>query len=450
MTEQRNGVAGIRRGLVAGLVTGLLVLPATAAENAAEADSQDSGAKSQTAQLTLEDLRTFADVFNQLRNNYVEEVDDHTLLDAAIRGMLSELDPHSDFLPEKDFEELNDVSRGSYSGVGIRVGEKDGRIVVNAVIDDGPADQAGMNPGDIITSINGTPVRGRAIQESIDELRGEPGSELELGILPEDGEERQVTVTREFVQVPTLSYQLLPNRYGYFKLTNFHRKSATDLEQTIESIGSEGTVLEGVVLDLRNNPGGVLKPAVAMADGFLDGGVIVSTRGRNAAMQMEFNAHPGQWLPGTPLVVLVDRGSASASEVLAGALQDHGRALVVGEQTFGKGSIQSVLPLRNGAGIKLTTARYYTPSGRSIQAEGIAPDIVLNAALDEFENDGRKRESDLDGHLGRESGEARASARAAPAVNPPIPIDEVLAVLATAGIIDGQANGQKDAPDEED
>jgi carboxyl-terminal processing protease len=391
----------------------------------------------QTAQLTLDDLRTFTDIFNQARKNYVEEVDDKTLLDAAIRGMLLELDPHSKYLPAKEYKELNDVARGRYSGIGIDVQAREGKIVVNAIINDSPADEAGMNPDDVITSINGNPVKGRPIPEAMDELLGNPDTEVVLTVAPPGGEERELTITRRYIQVPTLSFQLLDENYGYFKMIQFHGESAVDLEQSLDSIKKDDIDLRVLVIDLRNNPGGILQQAVAVADGFLDEGVIVSTRGRNSTMQMEFTAQPGQWLPDIPLMLLVDHGTASASEVLAGALQDHGRALVVGERTYGKGSIQSVLPLRNGAGIKLTTARYYTPSGRSIQAEGIEPDVAIEWDKSAGTDSERQRESDLERHLGRETELEGAASPGMESAPEDFPLGDVLDALRNAGIITG-------------
>jgi len=399
--------------------------------------SADDTQKQKTAQLTLDDLRTFTDVFNQVRRNYVEEVDDRTLLDSAIRGMLSELDPHSSFLPEPEYKELDDNARGRYSGIGIDVRKKDQQLVVKAIIDDSPADQAGINPGDIITSINGVPVKGRKLSDAMDELLGDPGTDVVLLVLPPEGDERELKITRKYIQVPTLSFRLLDKSYGYFQISHFHKESAIDLEQSLESIRNDGTILRGLVIDLRDNPGGVLQQAVSMADGFLDEGLIVSTRGRNSTMQLEFSAHPGQWIPEIPLIVIVDRGTASASEVLAGALQDNGRALIIGERTFGKGSVQSVLPLRNGTGIKLTTARYFTPSGRSIQAEGIHPDVVIDSEDTGATAHGRIREADLERHLDQDPDDLQARSRVTGEMDENFAFEEALGVLREAGIIAG-------------
>lgn len=389
------------------------------------------------AQLTLDDLRTFTDVFNQARKNYVEEVDDRTLLEAAIKGMLTELDPHSSYLPAKSLEELNDASLGRYSGIGIDVQARDGRIVVNAIINESPADQAGINPGDVITSINGRPVKGRPLQEAMDELLGQPDTPVVLRVMPPDEQEREVEITRQYIKIPTLSFQLLDESFGYFKMSQFHQDSAADFQQSLDSIKSDGIQMDALIIDLRGNPGGILRQAVAMADGFLDDGVIVSTRGRNSTMQLEFRAEAGQWLPGIPLMILVDHSTASASEVLAGALQDNERAVIAGERTFGKGSVQSVLPLRNGAGIKLTTARYYTPSGRSIQASGIEPDVVIDwdsaASLEED----KLREADLDRHLESEAEIPVAEILHEEPVLNDFPLDDVLRALQEAGIIPG-------------
>lgn len=387
------------------------------------------------AQLTLDDLRTFTDVFNQVRRNYVEEVDDRTLLDAAIRGMLSDLDPHSRYLPNNDFEDLQEHSSGRYSGVGTEVVVDDGRLKVKSVIVDSPADKAGVNPGDIITAVNGNAVKGRFLPAAMDDMLGEPGTGVTLSILTPEGEQKDLELERKSIKVPTLGFRLLDEDIGYYRITTFHRDSAIDLEQSIASVKSDGIELSSLVIDLRDNSGGVLQPAVAIADGFLDQGVIVSTRGRNSVMQMEFKADAGEWLAGVPVVVLVNRSSASASEVLAAALQDNERAIVMGETTFGKGSVQSVLPLRNGAGIKLTTARYYTPSGRSIQAQGVTPDVILQAT-EAGASPQAVREIDLDGHLSNDASEKEAATGSGNTDLEKVDVDRILSALRADGIID--------------
>jgi carboxyl-terminal processing protease len=361
-------------------------------------DSNDPATPSST--FNLDDLRTFTDVFNQVRRNYVEEVDDKQLMEAAITGMLSQLDPHSAYLPGDDFEDLDHNSRGEYVGVGVDVAAEEGRLVVRKVLVPSPADSAGINPGDVFTSIAGKAVKGRKLQEAINDLSGPAGSEVEVEVLNSEGETSTRLLQRQVLKVPALFARMFADGLAYFSLSFFHRESARDLLSAIESIQQEGQAINGIVLDLRDNPGGVLQSAVDIVDGFLDSGTIVSIRGRNSSMAMEFKAQPGQWISAVPLVVLMDRGSASASEVVAGALQDHGRALILGERSFGKGSVQTVLPLRNGGGIKLTTARYYTPSGTSIQAEGIMPDFTVQQRMRALSiADERVREADLERHL---------------------------------------------------
>lgn len=408
--------------------------PADAQENPTA--GQASSPAPSSAQLTLDDMRTFTDVFNQVRQNYVESVDDKFLLEAAINGLLTELDPHSAYLPSTDFEDLENSSRGQYIGLGIDVAAEDGRIVVKRVISPSPADTAGIEPGDIITSVDKMPVKGRPVQAAIDQLSGPAGTSVELKVSRPGGTSRTLTLERQYVKVPALSFRLLQNHYGYFRIVYFHRDSALNLKQAMESVQADGINLYGLIIDLRNNPGGVLQPAIEIADGFLDQGEIVSIRGRNAQMQMEFTAKEGQWLPGIPLVLLVDRGSASASEVLAGALQDHGRAVIVGERTFGKGSVQSVLPLRNGAGIKLTTGRYYTPSGKSIQAQGIVPDVPVTSAVQIVTlDDDRKQEADLVRHLDNETEKVNETQGEIIEIEEDYPLFEALNLLRAAHIL---------------
>ena len=374
----------------------LLLTPTIAL--ASETEATPSG-----AQLSLDDLRTFTDVFNQVRTNFVEELDDHTLMNAAIRGMLSELDPHSAYMEADEFRQLDNNSRGRYSGIGVEIVIQNNNVKVVYIMDGGAADKAGLVVGDVITSIDRTDLRGHNLRAAVDSLRGEVGTTVEITVRHENGEVANLALVRDFVEVSSVFSRPVDKDYGYFQITHFTRNSADELLEQIEYMQAnhEGP-LKGIVLDLRNNPGGVLVPAVTIADGFLDDGPIVITRGR-AEKQLEYSAEPGQWLQDVPMVVLVDRSSASASEVLAGALQDHGRALIIGEKTFGKGSVQSVLNLRNGSGIRLTTSRYYTPNGRSIQAEGIQPDVEITSVQVVESDDRRKREIDIEGHLAGES-----------------------------------------------
>lgn len=397
----------IRFGKTIALLT-ILATAVTVADEAKNEISTGQGAGLETgvtkAQLSLDDLRTFTDVFNQVRLNFIEDSDDHTLLNAAIRGMLSELDPHSSYMEPDEYRKMSDNSRGRYSGIGVEVVIRDRKINVVSVVEGGAADQAGVKAGDMITSIGGSAVRGKNLQAAIDKLRGEAGSEIEVTFQHHNGEVSSHTLTRDFVKIASVFSRPVDDHYGYFQITHFTLESADELLEQIRYMQeNHDGPLKGIVLDIRGNPGGVLKPAVDIADGFLDDGLIVTTRGRSPN-QMAYTAKPGQWLDDIPVVVLVNSGSASASEVLAGALQDHGRALIVGQTTFGKGSVQSVLNLRNGGGMRLTTSLYYTPSGRSIQAVGIRPDIEI-PLVKFLENEGaHQREADLDRHLEGEGG----------------------------------------------
>ncbi len=335
-------------------------------------------------QLTLDDLRTFTDVFNQVRTHFVEEVDDHTLLVAAIEGMLARLDPYSAFLNQEQFRALNDSSRGLYGGIGVRVEVRNRRIFFEEILPGSPAERAGVRAGDMLISVNGQAVRGRMLNKSVAALEGDPGSELSISLKSADQPIRDLQMVREYIVVSSVNARLLEGQFGYFEISHFHRNSHYELEKAIQALQAERNApLAGIILDLRNNAGGVLRPAVETADGFLDQGMIVTTRRRDEVEPLEFMARPGQWAPGIPVAVLVDHHTASASEVLAGALQDHGRALIIGEKTFGKGSVQSVLALRNGSGLRLTTAHYFTPSGKGIHQQGIQPDVLLSELQDE-------------------------------------------------------------------
>ncbi len=353
--------------------------------------------------LPVDELRTFTDVFGRIKNDYVEDVDDKELLENAVRGMLSGLDPHSSYLDREQFKELQVGTTGEFGGLGIEVGMENGFVKVIAPIDDTPAQRAGIKAGDLIIRLDDTPVKGLALNEAVKIMRGKPGSILKLTVVRE-GVERplKIEIKRDIIKVKSVKKRMLEDGFGYVRISQFQSKTADNMVTAIEELKKKaGGSLKGMVLDLRNNPGGVLNGAVAVSDAFLKKGLIVYTEGRVNDSRLRFNATPDDILDSSPLVVLVNQGSASASEIVSGALQDHSRAIIVGTQTFGKGSVQTILPLSNGTAVKLTTARYFTPSGRSIQAEGIKPDIVLDqvrvsAVERTFEP---IKEADLSGHL---------------------------------------------------
>jgi carboxyl-terminal processing protease len=329
--------------------------------------------------LPLEDLRMFTDVLERIKKDYVEQVDDTDLLENAVRGMLAGLDPHSSFLDVDDFRELQVGTSGEFGGLGIEVGMEDGFVKVIAPIDDTPAQKAGVEAGDLIIRLDDKPVKGMTLSEAVKVMRGKKGSEILLTIVREGADKPlNITVVRDIIRVKSVKRRMLDDGFGYVRITQFQSKTAQNLSEAISGLKTtSGAPLRGLVLDLRNNPGGVLNAAVEVSDAFLDDGLVVYTDGRIRDSKLRFNATPGDLVNGAPIVVLVNGGSASASEIVAGALQDHQRAVIMGEPTFGKGSVQTILPLNDGSAIKLTTARYFTPSGRSIQAEGVLPDIVL-------------------------------------------------------------------------
>ncbi len=352
--------------------------------------------------LPLEQLRTFSDVFARIKRNYVEDVSDEDLLEHAIRGMLSGLDPHSSYLNTEQFQELRIGTSGEFGGLGIEVGMEDGFVKVVSPIDDTPAARAGMKTGDLIIRLDDKPVKGLALNDAVKLMRGKPGSDIVLTVVRE-GEDKplKITITRAVIQVTSVRNRILEAGYGYVRVSHFQTKTPADMIKAIETMQIEGA-LNGLVLDLRNNPGGVLSAAVGISDAFLNDGLIVYTDGREEDSRLRYTASRGDIMDGAPIVVLVNGGSASASEIVAGAMQDHGRGVVMGSKTFGKGSVQTIQNLPNGGAVKLTTARYYTPSGRSIQAQGIEPDIVTgNLRLAQREDSGIEpiTESSLTGHL---------------------------------------------------
>lgn len=330
-------------------------------------------------EIPFEELRTFTEVFSRIKNDYVEEVDDKELLENAIRGMLSGLDPHSAYLDVESFKDLQIGTTGEFGGLGIEVGMENGFVKVISPIDDTPAQRAGVQSGDLVIRLDETPVKGMTLSEAVKLMRGKPGTGLQLTIV-RDGEDKplKITIVRDIIRVKSVKNRMLEDGYGYVRITQFQSKTGSGVNKAISSLKKEnGGPLKGLVLDLRNNPGGVLNASVTVSDVFLEKGLIVYTEGRVEDSRLRFNATPGDRLNGVPLVVLINGGSASASEIVAGALQDHKRAIIMGTKSFGKGSVQTILPARSGTAVKLTTARYYTPSGRSIQAEGITPDIEV-------------------------------------------------------------------------
>lgn len=358
------------------------------------------------APLPLEELRTFVEVLDRIKAAYVEPVDDKTLLENAIKGMLSNLDPHSAYLEPEAFAELQESTSGEFGGLGIEVGVEDGFIKVISPIDDTPASKAGIEAGDLIIKIDGKPTKGMSMVEAVGMMRGKPGSDISLSLVREGGKPFNVKLARAVIKVTSVKSQMLEPGYGYLRVTQFQINTGEEVGKALARLRKDNNKkLNGLVLDLRNNPGGVLQAAVEVADHFLKSGLIVYTEGRIANSELRFNADPEDASEGVALVVLINGGSASASEIVAGALQDHKRGVVMGTDSFGKGSVQTVLPLNNDRALKLTTALYYTPNGRSIQAQGIEPDIeVTRAKLTREQAADGVREADLAGHLGNGNG----------------------------------------------
>ncbi|MDH5191555.1 MAG: S41 family peptidase [Gammaproteobacteria bacterium] len=354
--------------------------------------------------LPLDELKAFTQVFSKIKSDYVEQVDDRQLLKDAIRGMLNGLDPHSTYLDETAYKDLRIGTTGEFGGLGIEVGMEDSFVKVIAPIDDTPAQRAGVKSGDLIIRLDETPVKGLSLTDAVKLMRGKPGTDILLTIVRE-GEEKplKITITRAVIKVKSVKQKTLEKGYGYLRITQFQARTGENLLDAISELKkANNNDLKGVILDLRNNPGGVLSAAVAVSDAFLTEGLIVYTKGRQEDSQLKFNATPSDMLKGKPVIVLVNGGSASASEIVAGALQDHKRAIIMGKRTFGKGSVQTIMPMSTETALKLTTARYYTPSGRSIQAEGIEPDITLEdvrVAKVDTSDFSMIKEADLSGHL---------------------------------------------------
>jgi carboxyl-terminal processing protease len=367
---KRSGVfaAAIALALLPPLATPLSAAPASPETVANTAD-------------TYTQLNLFGEVFELVRANYVDKVTDDKLVEGAINGMLTSLDPHSNYLNAKDFNDMKVQTRGEFGGLGIEVSMENGFVKVVSPIDDTPAAHAGLKPGDLITRLDGNPVQGMTLPQAVEKMRGPVNSSIKLTIRREGRTPFDVTLTRAVIKISSVKSHLVGDDIGYVRITSFNEQTDTGLENAMKSLKQQaGEKLRGVVVDLRNNPGGLLDQAVAVANDFLDQGEIVSTRGRRPEDAQRYDARPGDLAKGLPLAVLINGGSASASEIVAGALKDHHRAVLLGTRSFGKGSVQTIIPLPGHGAMRLTTARYYTPSGRSIQALGIQPDIVVSAA----------------------------------------------------------------------
>ena len=359
--------------------------------------------------IPFEDLQAFTEVFSRIKSDYVEGVDDKSLIEDAIRGMLSGLDPHSSYLNTSEFSDLKIGTTGQFGGLGIEVGMENGFVKVISPIDDTPAARAGVQASDLIIKLDDKQVKGMTLNDAVKIMRGEPNTDIRLTIVRE-GELKPllITITREIIRVKSVKNRMLEPGYGYVRITNFQSRTTTDMLKAISDLQKE-TTLEGLILDLRNNPGGVLNGAVGVSDAFINDGLIVYTEGRIDDSSHRYLATPGDSLNGAPMVILINGGSASASEIVAGALQDHKRAIIMGTKSFGKGSVQTIQELRNGSAVKLTTARYFTPNGRSIQATGIVPDIslkTLKIASTDDKDSVSFSEKDLDGRLSNPNGES--------------------------------------------
>jgi carboxyl-terminal processing protease len=372
------------------------------------ASASDEKDKALAPRLPLNELRVFAEAFDRVSSAYVEEIDDRTLLENAIKGMLSELDPHSAYLDKESFSDLQEETTGNYAGVGLEVSMDDGFVRVISPMDDTPADKAGVMAGDLIIQLDDQPVRGLSLNAAIDAMRGEPGSIIRLTVVREGaGQPFELSLIREVIAVASVRHRLLDDGFGYIRIAQFQSKTGEEVATAVTKLNDSGK-LSGLVLDLRNNPGGVLQAAVAVSDVFIDSGLIVYTEGRLPNSDMRFNASTPDATDGIPIIVLVNEGSASAAEIVAGALQDHSRAIIMGVDTFGKGSVQTILPLNNEKAIKLTTALYFTPNGRSIQAEGIVPDIFVDrdSITPAKRNRFNVKERNLPGHLANANDDA--------------------------------------------
>ncbi|UXI68627.1 S41 family peptidase [Tahibacter amnicola] len=397
--------------------------------------------------LTIEDVRTFTSVYNLVKQAYVEDVGDKQLMEAAIKGLLSGLDPHSEYLTQRQLTELTEDTSGSYAGLGLEVLTVDGLLRVVAPIDDTPAERGGIKPGDVITRIDGKTVTAENVNDSVDLLRGHPGSSITLTVMHEGADEpADITLKRETIKVSSVRANWLEPGYAYLRVAQFQEDTGAELKRKLGKLKAKlkgkDAALRGVVLDLRSNPGGLLTAAVEVSDAFLESGTIVSTRGRLNENDLAFSATAGDMTDGAPLVILVDKGTASAAEIVAGALKDNHRGVILGQRTFGKGSVQTVLPLDDGHAVKITTARYYTPSGTSIQATGIVPDIELRDLKLTLRDSAPTliSERDLPNHLKgeNESSDAEATSDTKPASLDDYALNEAMHVLKAIALRPGK------------
>jgi len=373
------------------LLSGSIIAPLASAQEASDPQ----------AQLPLKDLRLFTAIFEHIRNAYVEPISDEELLENAIKGMLQELDPHSAYLNATAFNSLQESTQGEFSGVGLEIGTENGFIKVVTPIDESPAYKAGIEAGDIITELDNQPIQGLSVTEAAKLMRGKIGTDVIFTIVRKGIDAPfEVTVTRGAIQLLSVRNRVIDSDYGYLRISQFQANTGEDFKKAVDRLYKKQPALKGIVLDLRNNPGGVLQASVEVVDAMVEEGLIVYTEGRLSRNNQSFSATSGDMTNGLPVVVLINGGSASASEIVAGALQDSQRAVIMGTRSFGKGSVQTIVPVDEDKAIKLTTARYYTPNGRSIQAQGIEPDIIVErATITKIEQREALKESDLSGHL---------------------------------------------------
>ena len=434
------------------LVTTVLCLSARAAEDS-NPETSPADSDSLTIQaLPLEELRIFAQIYSGVRSSYIREIDDAKLLEYAIKGILSELDPHSSYLDASGYDDLQVQTTGEFGGLGIEVGMKDGYVEVISPIDDTPAERAGVVAGDLIIKLNGDTVKGLTLNEAIEKMRGPKDSDVVLTIV-RDGVDApfELSMKRDVIKVRSVRSGVRDDYYGYIRVAQFQLNTASDVVAAYAKLKKASPDLRGLILDLRNNPGGVLQAAVDLSDAFLEEGLIVYTEGRIAGANKKHFATPGDISDGLPIVVMINDGTASASEIVAGALQDNQRAVIIGTRSFGKGSVQSVIPISEDRAVKLTTALYFTPSGRSIQAQGIAPDLeVERVRVTAVQPRAYITEADLDGHLGNANGGEEMAARNRPEAelglqNSDSQLYEALNLLKGISVFQGRQHGSKQA-----